>query len=38
MISIIEILNCNTTNPFRINAALPVFNLNPFKTNTGLKG
>jgi hypothetical protein len=31
MISTIEMLNCNTTNPFLINAALPVFSFSPLK-------
>ena len=36
MMNTTEIANCNTTNPFLINAALPLFILNPFKTLIGL--
>ena len=37
IIRIIETLNCSTTKPLRINAALPLLSFIPFKTNTGLK-
>ena len=31
-----EIVNWNTTNPFLIKGALPVFVFNPFNTKAGL--
>ena len=37
MMSTIEMVNCKTTKPLRINAALPLFSCIPFKTKTGLK-